>query len=181
MKNNNNKIYIISSVFILVSLFLVLFFIWPLFKEIEKNSYDLVLARNNIIALEAQNNETKNFKNNYSTYKPNLDRIDQLFVDPNNPVDFIEFLESTASSSQVTSQISLPPSSSGSKQFIVFQIISKGNFSNMMDFSKKIESGPYLIEIDNLTIQNSGEKSVSKDYSLRSVNATLMIKVFTKK
>jgi hypothetical protein len=107
---NKSKIYIILLIFALVSLFLVIFFIWPLFKEIERNSKDLISAKNNIVTLGAQINETENFKNNYGTYKPNLEKIDQLFIDADNPVDFIEFLENTASSSKITSQISLPPS-----------------------------------------------------------------------
>ena len=192
---NNNKIYII---FTLASLFLVLFFIWPLLKEIEKNSKDLISAKNNMVTLGAQINETENFKKNYETYKPNLEKIDQLFIDTNNPVDFIKFLEDTASSSQITSQISLPPSSQGSQQgpkgtlqnFIIFRFSSKGGFPEVLNFSKSIEAGPYLIEIENLTIQNSetpasgapanGVPNVSKDYSSRKVDAAFTIKAFIK-
>lgn len=186
--NSNNKIYIISSVFALAALLLFVFYIWPISKEIEQNSQDLISAKNDITTLGAQINETENFKKNYATYKPNLDKIDGLFIDPKNPVDFIKFLEDTASASQITSQISLPPSSENSPQFVIFQLSSRGSFSGVLNFSKKIEAGPYLIEIENLTIQNSqgltnggGAVSFPKDYSSRIVDAIFTIKVFTKK
>jgi hypothetical protein len=193
----NNKIRIILLVFALASLFLVIFFIWPLLKEIDKNSRDLISAGKNIVILAAQSGETENFKNNYESYKPNLEKIDSLFIDPADPVNFIKFLEDTAAGDQVTLQISSPPSSQNSAKkgpnFIMFQFSSKGSFSQMSDFSRKIEMGPYVIEIENLTIQNAEgfpvsaspeDKNISKniaqkDYSSRNVNATFAIGVFT--
>jgi len=188
---NKNKIYTILSAFILLSLFLVVFLIWPLFKEIKKNSDDLILARSSIANLQTQINETNNFKKDYETYKADFIKIDQLFIDPNSPVDFIEFLENTASDYKITSQISLPPSSPlNSKQFILLQFASKGGFSDVLSFIKKIESGPYLIEIENLSIQDAPQNisgsqnnilNITDNSSSRNVEATFIIKVFIKK
>jgi hypothetical protein len=179
---NNNKIFIILSIFFLLSLLLVVFFIWPTLKEIEKNSKALILAKNNIVNLDAQIIETKNFQKNYATYAPNFKKIDQIFFNQNNPVDFIKFLEDAAVTSNVVSQTSLPPLSNGGDQtFIIFQISSTGSFPGVYNFLKKIETGPYLIETENLTIQNSLDKAVPKDYSLRNVSATFTIKVFIEK
>lgn len=181
----NNKVYEILSTFTLVSLFLIIFCIWPLFKGIEKNSEDLILTKNNIVAFNAQVVQTGNFNKNYEVYRPNLERIDQLFVDPSNPVDFIKFLEKTATDYQITSQIAMPASNTENQNFITFQFFSKGNFSEVLNFSKKIETGPYLIEIENLTIQDSENPSdgypyVSENYSSRKISATFTIKSFTK-
>ena len=165
-----------------------LFFILPIFNEIEKNSIDLISAKNSMVTFNAQIAETGYFKNNYASYKTNLDMIDQLFVDPADPVNFIKFLEDTASGYQITSQISLPPSSQNQNKtnqgFILFQLASKGSFSNVLSFVKMIETGPYLIEIENLTIQNSSDPSSGSSApvgSLRKVEATFTIKSFTKK
>lgn len=184
----NNKIYITSLIFTLAAALLIVFFIWPLWQGISKDSKTFVSAKNDIITLGDQVIETENFSKNYESYKPNLEKIDQLFFDPLNPVDFIEFLESAAYGSQITSQISLPSASQGAKKtaqdFIIFQFSSKGTFSGMLNFAKKIETGPYLLEIENLTMQNSGLKEgevLPKDYSLRLVDATFTIKVFVKK
>lgn len=178
---SRNKIYTTLAIFVILSLFLIVFFIWPIFKEIKRNSGDFISAKNSMVALKLQADEIKFFKDNYQAYKPNLDKIDQMFVDENNPVDFFKFLEDTAYNSQITSQISLPSASSGDQQSIIFQFSSKGSFSNVLDFTKKIEAGPYFCEIENLSIKNSSDKNILADYSSREVNAGFTIKVFTKK
>lgn len=176
----SSKIYITSLVFLLLCLIFAALCVWML-KGIEKNSRDLISAKNKIVTLKEQISETKNFKKNYDAYRPNFDRIDQMFFDSANPVNFIKFLENTADGCKITSQISLPPISLEKNQIsVIFQFFSKGSFSNILDFSKKIELGPYLIEIQNLTIQNTDEKTTLKDYSQRQVNATFTIKVFIK-
>lgn len=175
---NNNKIYTISLFFAIVSLVLVIFGVWPLFNEIEKNSKELILLKNNGATLKAQTVEMGIFKGNYDNYRQNFELIDQMFVDPANPVNFIKFLEETALNCQIDSKISLPTFLKNSQQisqdFIVFQFISKGNFSDVLNFLKKIELGPYLIEIENLTIQN-----LKTDEG--KVEATFSMKVFIKK
>lgn len=173
----NNKIYTTLAIFALLSLFLIVFFVWPLIKQIKTDSENLVSDKNSMLALSAQIKEIENFKKNYESYKPELEKIDQLFVDSNNPVEFIEFLEETAYDSSITSQISLPSSSSNSQQFIILQFSSKGSFSGILNFAKKIETGPYLVEIENLTIQRPSLDI--KD--AKANNATFAIKVFTKK
>lgn len=179
---NNKKIYTILSVFALSSLVLIVFFVWPLLKDIDNSSKDLVFARNGMAALRDQTSQAENFKQNYQAYKFNLERIDQMFVDQNNPVNFIEFLENTAYSQGVSAQVSLLPYSQSPQQFIMMQLVSKGGFSNISNFLKKVEAGPYLLEIESLTIQNSQDsKAIPKDYSLRQVDATFGIKIFVKK
>jgi len=176
MEKRNSKIYKTLSVFGTLSLILIVFFVWPAFKGIEKSSQNLISAKINLVTLDAQINEAENFKKNYDSYKPNLDKMDQLFVDPKNPVDFIEFLENTALSCQITSQAFLPSPSIGSKSasqdFIILQIVSKGSFSDVLNFLKKIETGIYLVEVKNLTIKNLETKNTE---------AAFTIKAFTKK
>ena len=107
-----NQIYITLFVFGLIILSLILFFIFPYFQEIKNDSEALLSGKNNLAFLGDQVSEVEKFKNNYESYKPNLEKIDQLYVDPKNPADFFEFLEKTASDCQVKSDISLSVSSS---------------------------------------------------------------------
>ena len=183
--NSKNKIHTIFSAFFLLSLILLVFFIWLLLKDIGRNSSELILAKNDITALGDQINEVEKFKQNFNVYKSNFELIDKLFVDLNNPVDFIEFLENTASNYNITSQISLPPATSGYQQsnqnFIILQFSSKGKFLDVLNFVKKIEAGPYLLENENLDIQNSQDKNISNDYSSRIVSAVFNLKIFIKK
>jgi len=181
---NNNKIITLSAIFAAASLSLILFIILPLWQGIKKDSADLIAAKDNQVTLFAQSKEMEAFKKNYNIYKPNLDKIDNMFIDPANPVDLIKFLEGTAYNSQISSQISLLPSANSSQKaeqnFVNFQFSSKGEFSRILDFSKKIEAGPYLIEISSLTIQNSDTKDASASPS-RKVDAAFVIKAFANK
>lgn len=178
---SKKKINIALIIFTLIVVALIAFFIRPLLAEIKMSSKELFLEKNNIAAMEIQAKEIENFEKNYSLYGPNLEKMEQLFVDSKNPVDFIKFLEKTASDSEITSKISLlPPPKKGDQNFIAFQFFSSGDFSNILKFSEKLETGPYLIEIKNLTIKNSTEQNVSKNYSPEKVDANFLIRAFTK-
>ena len=89
----NNKFYITVSFLLIIVLFLIIFVIYPLVVGIINNSNDLISAKNNILTQETQIKEINKFKENYKIYQPNLEKIDQMFIDPSNPVDFIKFLE----------------------------------------------------------------------------------------
>lgn len=174
------KINILLIIFTAISVALIVFYVWPLFAKIKFDSEEILSAKNSIANLGIQANEIENFSKNYSFYKPNLEKMEQLFVDFKNPVDFIKFLEKTASDSEVTSKISLPPSvKEENKNFINFQFFSIGDFSKILEFSEKLEAGPYLIEIENLTIKSSAEQNTTKDHS-EKVNANFLMKAFTK-
>lgn len=168
-----NKIYIIVVFFGLTAVFLFIFFVFPFFKKIKTNSDDLFSKKQSIAIFKNQATEVENFKKKYEEYKPNLEKTDRLFVDLENPVDFIEFLEKTASDSGIESEISLSPYSLKQEDefSITFQFFSSGNFLKILEFTKALESGPYLIQIKNLTIKNS---------EAEGVDATFLIKAFSK-
>lgn len=177
-----NKIYIIVVFFGLITLFLFVFLVFPFFKNIKNNSDNLFSKKQSIAIFKNQATEVENFKKKYDEYRPNLERIDQLFIDLENPVDFIEFLEKTASSSGIESEISLSPYSLKQEDefSITFQFFSSGNFLKILEFTKALESGPYLIEIKNLIIKNSETESTSENNNSERVNATFLIKAFSK-
>lgn len=168
---SKNKIYITLIIFALIALILVVFFVFPILKKIRTISEEIISAKNNTATLGVQAKEIENFKKNYLLYKPNLEKMEQLFINEKDSVNFIKFLEKTASDLGITSKISfLPSSDEEKKDFITFQFFSNGDFSKILNFLEKIETGPYLVEIDDLTIKNSSEK----------VNASFSIKAFTK-
>ncbi|MEK7659013.1 MAG: hypothetical protein AAB352_04085 [Patescibacteria group bacterium] len=181
MKSKTKIYIIIPATFILISLLLAVFLIWPAFAEIKKNSDETILQNGRENFIDEQNKEMENFKSNYKSYQPNLEKIDRLFIDPQNPVDFINFLENTTSETGVKSDISLaflPASKSKpvSMPFVSFRISSKGEFLNILKFSNKLELGPYLVEIKNMEIKE--EKGAGKDTAV--LRADFLINVFTK-
>ena len=177
------NIYIILAIFGLVIASLAAFFVGPLMTQIQTNAQNLLAAKDNTAGFQVQNDEIINFKKEYDTLQPHLTTIDQLFVDPQNPVNFIKFLENTAINSQINSKNSLVPNSSSTNQKnITFQIaIIDANFINVAYFVEKLEQGPYLIEIENITtkLTEQGESESIKN-PLGRVDATLTLNAFAK-
>lgn len=164
-----NKIYMIIIFFGLMTLFLFIFFVFPSFKKIKSNSDDLSLRKRNIAILKNQADEAESFKKNYEDYAPNFKKIDQLFVDFKDPIGFIEFLEKTAADSEIKLEIFLSPHSLKEEEpSIAFQFFSSGDFLKILEFTKALESGPYLIEIKNLTIKNLESKNVSAVFLIKT-------------
>ncbi len=180
---NKSKIYIITASFGLVALFLLLFFVFPSLNKIKSNSDNLLLIKKNVAILKAQAVEVENFKNSYDNYKSNIEKIENLFIDFKNPVNFIEFLEKAASDSQIKSEVSLFYYSLNEEDnTVTFQTFSSGEFLKILNFVKTLENGPYLIEIENLTIKNLENESVSKTGKVLSekIEASFIIKAFNK-
>lgn len=177
MKNN---IYIILAIVAGTVVFLIVFCIWPLMQSLHNDSKDILSMRSNADTLQMQNNEIENFKKNYQTYKPNLETMQKLFIDPQNPVDVIKFLEDTANHAGVQVKISLVQNSQkGNQNFVTFQLSASGNFLNMLNLSEALENGPYLVEIKNVTMSNSGGDTTSKNSPSQKVDATFVVNAFS--
>lgn len=173
------KIYTIISIFFLLAVFLAVFIIYPLSKEIEQESNDLVAQRNNRLLLDSQFNEAVNFKEKYESYKDNLNKTDDLLADSQNPVVSIEYLEKAAYTAGVELKISTPSlAKEGKLTYENFQFSTSGKFSNTLKFIRELETGPYLIQIQNLTIGN--DKNPKTKDKTTDIKADILIKILTK-
>lgn len=181
-----NKIKISIIIFLSLSISLIIFIIHPLFQEIKKNSEGLFSEKEKLITAQAKIENLEEFKTLYRDLLPDLEKIDALFVNPDFPVEFISFLEETAKISQASIKISPPlPSKIAGDPWpsLIFQINSISSFPNFLRFLEKLESGPYLVEIQNLTTKRLAETELQakklEKLPLGDVNVTLSIKVFT--
>jgi len=151
-----NKIYLVFTFSAPAALFLTWFFIYPIFMDIKNSSLQILSDRRRMIALEVEARSLNNFKKNYKQYQPNFKKIDQLFINPQNPVEFVKFLEESAAQSSLQTNISLVPGAEKGKAS--FNIFTKGTFLAITMFTRKIDTGPYLITIHNLSIKKQKEK-----------------------
>lgn len=172
-----NKINITFGIFFLASVLLVVFAIYPLFKGILRNADDLVATKGNIASLSAEINNFDSLNKQYQSYKPNLDKINNLFINANVPIDFIRFLENLAASSSLSATISPGQSVGGSGQqqwkAVNFSVSAQGSYVNFSRFLERLENAPYLIGIQNLSINSQNDKS-------GEISANMNIKVFAK-
>ena len=184
--SSGQKTIIISSVFILSALGVVFFGIYPLFKEIEKNSEKFFENKKKEMLIEEKIKDLTSFKGICQKIEEDLKKVDQLFVDQKVPIEFIEFLEKTARDSDVLIDIS--PSQGTTRKgdlwpSLDFKITVSGSFPNCSRFLEKIETAPYLIEVQNLNLRRLTEKELeslkSKQFSAKDVTGILSIKAFS--
>lgn len=174
------SLYVTSGITSVIILFLALGIVLPLFSDIANNSQSLLTEKNNIAVLQKQSNEIEQFKKVYEGYKPDFDKMNQLFVDPNNPVDFIKFLESTSRDSGIVSQIAVAGSSQKTQNAILFQISSSEEFLKMLNFLEKVEHGSYLVEVENISFRSASPETGQKSNTTGKVDTTITIQALTK-
>lgn len=179
----NKKIYISFLVFGTISILFVGLVIYPLLREIRKNSKELLEQKNNLSSFSEGIKDLANSKKAYEVYRQNLEKIDTLFVDPEVPIELINSLEKNASDAQLLIDISpLPTVKKGTDPWpsLSFQISAVGSFPSSLQFLEKLENGPYLIDVLNLNLKRLTEKEIKEGAPLTSINAIFSIKVFTK-
>lgn len=181
------KIYFYLTIFGIGALILVGFFVYPLLKEIKKNSEDLISAKKELVLFETEIDNLEQFQEISKTSQLDLEKANSLFIDPKVPIDFIKFLEKIGEESGVSieiSPISIIKMESDLWPSIGFQIGVTTSFKNFLKFFEKIETASYLIETQNLNLKRLTEQELkSKEYenfSLGDVKGTLLIKIFTK-
>lgn len=181
------KIQISLAFFIILFLVSFILLIYPLLNKIKENSGNFTVQKKTLLGLEAKIKNLKNVQTLYRSYQPNLEKINELFINADEPLGFIEFLEQEADNASLSIEIypSNPKKVNGDIwQSMEFQITLSGSFPNFLKFINKLEASPYLFETQNLSIQRLTENDVSlKGFEgLRAgdVSAVLRIKVYTR-
>jgi len=168
------KIYLLGLIFGVLNIALIIFLVFPLINSLKKSSQDLISQRKELISFSEKKENFKNLEKIYQANQKKLEEIELLFIDPETPIDFIDFLENTAKDPQVSIKISLAPEKKQESDFgptLSFNISRESSYPNFLKFLEKLENGPYLIEIQNLNIKKLEEEKIS---------AALQIKVLTK-
>lgn len=180
------KIIIFSLIFGIITLVLINFVICSLLEGIKKDSEEFIAAKKELILSKGETGKFEQFKETYKELEPDLEKIDKLFVDPEVPIDLIEFWEKTAIDSELSINISpalLKALETDPWHSVGFQIALVGPFPDFLKFLEKIENAPYLIEIQNLIVKRLTKQELKstkyEQFSPGDVNITLVTKVFT--
>jgi len=179
------KIFSVSIIFILISFVLILLVITSLVEDIKRNSQDYVLQRKALVLLQRQFQEFEDFEKDSVFYQSNLEKLDKLLVDPEVPVDFIQFLEEESQKLNLSikiSPISIIPQETDPWESMGFQVLLTGSFPKCWAFLEKIQASPWLFEIERLEIRRISEKEFQseqlKSFSLGDVSFFLDLKVY---
>lgn len=187
--NPKKEIILISIVFGILVLLLIVFLAYPFLKDIQKASGELILLKEKLFLTEKEFEKSEQFKQSYQELEPDLNKIQRLFIDPEIPIDLIEFWEKTAAESGLS--IDIEPTSLSAVALenkpwssLVFRLNLTGSFPNFLKFLQKTEKGPYLTEVQDINVKKLSEREIgSKGYegfSIGDVVVNLTIKVFSK-
>jgi len=183
------QITIILSGSLLAVLVLTFIFVFFFLKGIRQTSAELVNIKKELVSFQTKLSGEEDLKEDYQKIELDLARIENSFVNPEVPVDLIKFWEQTASDSGIYINIAPISSSVDEKDkkyvwgYMNFRLSLFGSFGDLLRFLERIEAGPYLVEIKDLSVQKlSSSDLVSKEYpglSVNGVRAILTLKVFT--
>jgi hypothetical protein len=186
MINPKRKIFFTSALFIFLIFGTIFCLIAPLLSTIIKDSSEYLSQKEKLISVEKKKGELINIEKTYADISPNLAKIDAIFVNSEEPVELINFLERAAQQLNLSIQISLANKGTENKSWpgIYFQIKTAGSFSNFMKFLENLESAPYLIEVQNIDIRGgSGAQAgtgTPKDLKTGDAQVIFDIKAYTK-
>lgn len=163
MKSKN--IYFSLIIFLFLNIVLSIFLVYPIFRNIQKDSSELLSKKNESHSLLAMAEDLRIAESFYQEHQDDFEKMDNVFIDAQIPIDFINFLEGSAAEYQLSIEISslnvLKDSS------FLFQVSTSGSFENSMRFLEKLENGIYIIEIDNFSQRLSGDGRVNSNFSIK--------------
>lgn len=168
--NIDKKIKISIILFLVAFLAICFCLVYPLVKDVQGAAKELESQKENFVVLETKIENLEDFKVVYKGLEEILGRIDGLFVDSDVPVDFINFLETTAENSSLEFEMSSAAYQDKKKDnwpFILFQAKAEGMFPSLLIFLDKLESSPYLIEVKDINISEMTEGNVNSTFSIK--------------
>jgi len=150
---SSKKIYILGI--IPIFLILVVFFLLYL---IQGDSQKLIGQKKESIVFEQKQKNLENLQERYLTYQKSINKIDDLFVDFALPIEFIGFLENSASDSQALIKVSSTRATAEPEPILFFNISLSGSASNLFKFIDKLENAPYVVELVSLNFKKNTQE-----------------------
>ena len=179
------KNIIIAFVFLIIALAIIFLLAHPAFKEIKKNSDEFVRIKKELVSLENDRRNLIKRQQFYGNLAPDLLKTENLFISASFPVQFVRFLEKTASEADVLMTIgNVEPAKSGADpwRYAGFQLSLRCYLPDCLKFLEKIENSPYLINVQNLNIRRISVPLPAQDGKEKQDNAeaSILIKVYSK-
>lgn len=179
-----NKTYIIAVGCLAILIALLAFLTYGIYSAIVSGAKQIASDKKEVVAMELQNNIIGDFKARHQEYQPNLQRVAELFVDGENPISFITFLEDISANANTQVQISIMTGVKSENQNtrppIVFQINVEGDYENIVKFTEKLENGPYLVKVANATVKKVERSASDKSEAQSALQASFLIEALPK-
>lgn len=176
--NNARKTFISLIVFAGVVALVLIFGVYPLWKGVKTNSRQFLFTKTDIYLLVSQEEQQREVQQAYQKHQLDLGRVDSIFIDPDVPLELISFLELQANNSQVVLEISSITKKEEKQDpwpSLLIQLTAKGSLPGFLRYLERLEAGPYLIEVLDLTVRTARDLPDQDE-----ISANLSLKVFSK-
>ena len=160
------KTNVLIAVVLLGALIFVVFVILPIFGQIQKSADRLAAAWQEESALRDQIAAAQDYKKISEEVRGSMEDLGNMFVDIQFPVDFIRFLENLAQEHNLSVEIS-SPSEMGEGGYATFQLTLRGASPDLTRFIARLETGQYLVQVQQMRVQGLGQGGVSSNIFLR--------------
>jgi len=184
MEITQKNIYLLFAASLMAVSLMAGFVVYPVFSDVRDISKSILSDKGREIFVERQNRELEGFKADYGEYKSELDRLSGFFADAQNPISFIEFLETSAQNANIDVSLNLPAPAKKEAGFraesMALQIFAKGDFADMMAFARSLERGPYFIQINRVVMDGVLQENPDTPVSPDAVRATITLEVLAK-
>lgn len=164
------KTFVALGIFALFLLLFLAFLLFPFMRGVRADSAKILMARSNLAIVSLYEEQIQKFEEISKAQQQDLDRVHNLFLDPDTPIAFLEFLEERSKNSQVSLKIT--PIASQKKEedtwnSIDFELAGRGSYPNVLSFLKQVENEPYLFEFKNITLQRVATGEVDFSFLLK--------------
>lgn len=165
-------------IFLFTIFFLISFFILPTIKDIKHVGNEIETQRTNLEKKYAKVQNLKQLAKNLNKIEPELDKLDQIFINKDDELGFITNLEKIATTNNINQKINL-----GGNQLIEnkiykkipLQISTNGSFSDQLNYLINLESLNYYINIKSLEISQEKNNIKNNTEKLPQTNLNFLI------
>jgi hypothetical protein len=175
------KTVIAKVLFVAAILLFGAFVTVPLLQSIKRDSKNLEAQYLKVFKASLAETDAAEFLRISKIQAQDFEKVNNLFVDAETPVDFIKFLEEIAATSNLEVKIT-PGTPKKEKEALwpvmEFELASSGRYSEFMRFLEKLENGPYLVRVKN-TLLTRERTSLEEENLLQDMNFTLLLEVVT--
>ena len=178
MINAFRKKYLLNLIIGLVNLGLIVFIVFFPAKAILGDIAKLSSLKKTLFSLKEQEDNFDKLNKSYQANLEIIDKIDSSFVNSEEPVDFLSFIENSSAELGLTTKI-VPASPQKFKNdawlSMTFRLSSKGGPEKIMAFLDKLENSKFLAEVTDISFK----KLADKDKSLNQIEVEFNLKAFT--
>ncbi|MFH1583011.1 MAG: hypothetical protein ABIB72_01685 [Candidatus Falkowbacteria bacterium] len=156
--NLKNKITASLVGFLVIILSLIYFIVIPTIKDIKTMGQTIEAQREDLEKKYIKGQSLRQLTENLSKIEPNLELLDQIFINKNRELEFITSLENEANKNQVSQKINLnAPEKAENQNFqkTSLQLVTNGGFIKQLKYLMSLENLRYYINVKLLELSTA--------------------------